>query len=66
MEVLELGEWKHGWQCRGSRTRNRYFRDHVLLLPWAPRLCDDHATPGGGQRADAFGDHVLAYPRTGP
>ena len=37
-----------------------------LALPLAPATCGDRGAPGCGQRSDAFGDHPLACPRTGP
>ena len=33
---IELGEWRHGWQRHASRTRNLFFRDHVLLPSLPP------------------------------
>ena len=36
-----------------------------LQLPLAPGRCGSTAEPGCGRRADAFGDHALACPRTG-
>ena len=35
--IAEPGEWRHGRQHSASRTRNLFFRDHVLL-PSLPHL----------------------------
>ena len=48
---IELGEWRHGWQRHASRTRNLFFRDHVLLpsLPPASRaMLRSQAGPHAG------------------
>ena len=34
--IAEPGEWRHGWQHCASRTRNLFFRDHVLLPSLPP------------------------------
>ena len=34
--IAEPGEWRHWWQHCASRTRNLFFRDHVLLPSLPP------------------------------
>ena len=60
---IELGEWRHGWQRRASRTRNLFFRDNVLLHSM-PRASRARMRSQAGPHAGAWLTAIPSDPHT--